>query len=304
MANTIEYAKIFQEELDKAFVPAAVTGWMDANAKNLKYRGGNEIKIPSIVMQGLGNYDRNGGGAPEGDITFAYETMTMTQDRGRGFTLDEMDVDETNFVLNMGAVMGEFQRTRVVPEIDAYRLSTAAKLAGADRTRALSPTASNILTEITKDILAVQEKVGYSAEIIVHISGDSYALLINNDKVARYLNVQEFTKGDIKMSVKAIDGNVLIPTSGALMKTKYKFNDGKTAGQEEGGFAPDDGAKNINWIVFARSCPIAVSRQDAVRVFDPNTYQKSRAWHADYRRYHDLWIPKHKLDGVFVNTAV
>lgn len=50
----------------------------------------------------------------------------MTQDRGRSFSFDENAVDETNFVLTAATVMGEFQRTKVIPEIDAYRYSTIA----------------------------------------------------------------------------------------------------------------------------------------------------------------------------------
>ena len=50
----------------------------------------------------------------------------MTQDRGRSFNLDAMDVNESNFIATAGNVMGEFQRTKVVPEIDAYRISKLA----------------------------------------------------------------------------------------------------------------------------------------------------------------------------------
>ena len=32
-----------------------------------------------------------------------------------------------------------------------------------------------------------------------------------------------------------------------------------------------------------------------IGIFDPETYQKARAWAWDYRRYHDLWITKEKV---------
>ena len=122
MPNSIEYATIFQQELDKAFVPASATGWMQQNARLAKYSGGNEIKIPNLVMDGLADYDRDAGYA-QGSVTLDYTTVTMSRDRGRGFNLDAMDVDESNFVATAAAVMGEFQRTQVVPEVDAYNLS-------------------------------------------------------------------------------------------------------------------------------------------------------------------------------------
>lgn len=127
MANTIQYATILQNSLDKQIIQEAVTGWMDANAGQVKYNGGKEVKIPQLSMDGLANYDRNAeSGYTKGSIKFEYKTYEMTQDRGRKFQLDAMDVDETSFVLQATTIMGEFQRTQVAPEIDAYRLSKLA----------------------------------------------------------------------------------------------------------------------------------------------------------------------------------
>lgn len=120
MSNTFEYVSIFQQELDKAAVATATSGWMELNDKLIKYNGGADVKIPSITMDGLADYDRQEG-YTDGAVNLKYETKTMTQDRGRRFTLDAMDVNESNFVATASSVMGEFQRTHVVPEIDAYR---------------------------------------------------------------------------------------------------------------------------------------------------------------------------------------
>ena len=87
------------------------------------------------------------------------------------------------------------------------------------------------------------------------------------------------------------------------MKTAYVFNDGKTTGQEKGGFKPDTAATGINWIIIARRAPIAVSKTDKIRIFEPNVNQKADAWKLDYRKFHDLWIPTNKLAGVWVNTG-
>ena len=123
--NTLATATLFQNKLDKVAIQEAVTGWMDANAGQVIYNGGAEVKIPKMSVQGLGDYDRDNG-YQQGGVTLEYETRKMTQDRGRKFQLDPMDVNENNFVTTAAAVMGEFQRMYVVPEIDAYRLSKIA----------------------------------------------------------------------------------------------------------------------------------------------------------------------------------
>ena len=96
--NTIETATIIQSELDKAAVEQATSGWMEVNEKLVKYTGGAEVKIPSLDMDGMADYDRTNGFV-QGSVNFQYETKKMTQDRGRSFSFDENDVDETNFVL-------------------------------------------------------------------------------------------------------------------------------------------------------------------------------------------------------------
>ena len=102
--NTLAAATIFQQQLDKIAVQDAVTGWMDANAGQVKYNGGAEVKIPKMSVQGMGDYDRDNG-YQQGSVTLEYETRKMTQDRGRKFQIDPMDVDESNFIPTAAAIM-------------------------------------------------------------------------------------------------------------------------------------------------------------------------------------------------------
>lgn len=53
MANTITYAKVFQKELDKQVLEGSTSGWMEENASQVIYNGGNEIKMPKMSLQGL-----------------------------------------------------------------------------------------------------------------------------------------------------------------------------------------------------------------------------------------------------------
>lgn len=96
MANTIQYADILQKELDQQMLAESTTSWMDANAGQVIYDGGATIKVPTISMDGLADYDRTTG-YPKGAVSLKYESYTMTQDRARSFTLDSMDVNESNF---------------------------------------------------------------------------------------------------------------------------------------------------------------------------------------------------------------
>ncbi|MCY9764786.1 hypothetical protein M5X06_28350 [Paenibacillus alvei] len=303
--NTLEYAKLFQTTLDEQMVAMSTSGWMESNSGQVKYSGGNEVKIPKITMDGLGDYDRDKGFA-QGSVSLTYGTYTMTQDRGRTFQLDAMDVDETNFVTSAATIMGEFQRTWVVPEIDAYRYSkiyATAKAKGKVNGAGYTPEASTIFDALTADITAIEDIVGENEEIVITMSALAAQKLDMADKIEKKLDVTDFAHGKVSRKVKSLDEKPIIRVPSARMKTAYIFNDGETSGQTGGGFTPATDAKQVNWIITVRRCPIAVSKTDKIRIFDPGTNQKADAWKLDYRKYHDLWIPDNKMDGVIVNVG-
>lgn len=302
--NTLEMAKIFQKELDKQMLVGATSGWMEANAVNVKYTGGDTVRMPEISTTGMAQYDRDNG-FNQGAVTLSYRDYKLTQDRGRTFHLDAMDVDESNFIASAGNVMGEFQRLQVIPEVDAYRYSRIAALAkgASHETASFTPDKDNILDALDNEITKIQDIVGESEGLVIIMSTPVRTVLNGAKNIQRYLDVTQFKAGEIDTKVRTYNEIPIIPVPSARMKTAYVFNDGKTAGQEKGGFKADTGAKSINWIILPRRVPIAISKTDKMRIFAPDVNQKADAWKLDYRKFHDLWIPNNKLASVWVNTG-
>lgn len=301
MANTLEYAKIFQPALDKQVIQEATTGWMELNSNLVKYNGGNEVKLPDIVMDGLGDYDR-ANGFVKGNVTLTWKTYSLTQDRGRTFSIDAMDVDETAFVVTAGTVMGEFQRVQVVPEIDAYRYSKLATLAiGAGQTRSIAITSTNVLTELLTDLAGMEDAIG-AKDVVITMSPITANLLAQNKEAMAMLNKAMLAKGALSVEVQALNDNPIVKAPSKLLKTAFEFKDGVTTGQEAGGFAAASGALDINWIISTKDAPIAISKTDKVRTFSPDVNQDADAWKIDYRKYHDLWVPASKLTSIYANT--
>lgn len=299
MPNVLEYSKIFQPSLDKQVVQESTTGWMETNANLVKYNGGNEVKLPNILMDGLADYDRTNGFVG-GDVTLEWKTYTLTQDRGRTFSIDAMDVDETNFVVTAGTVMGEFQRTMVVPEIDAYRYSKLATLAiGAKQTRSIAITPANIVDELLADLNGMEDIIG-AKEVVITMNPILAGQLAKAGK--DYISKAMLAKGALSVEVQSFNDNAIVKAPSKLLKTAFVFNDGTTAGQEAGGFVADADALDINWLISTKDAPIAISKTDKVRTFSPDTNQKADAWKVDYRKYHDLWVPASKLTSIYVNT--
>ena len=302
--NTFEYAKNFQQALDKQMLVGATSGWMEANASGVKYSGGDTVKMPEISIGGLAKDDRDTG-FNQGSVSLKYTDYKLTQDRGRTFQLDAMDVDETNFVAAAGTVMGEFQRLQVIPEVDAFRYSKIAALAktASHETASFTPDKTSILEKLDDEITKVQDIVGEGEPLVIIMSTPIRTILNNSQDITKYLDTADFKAGEITTKVKTYNEIPILSVPSARMKTAYVFNDGTTGGQEAGGFKPDTSAKGINWIILSRRAPIAISKTDKIRIFEPNVNQKADAWKLDYRKYHDLWIPTNKLAGVWVNTG-
>ena len=302
--NTLEMAKIFQQSLDKQMGIEATSGWMESNAQNVKYNGGDTVRMPRISTTGMAKYDRDNG-FNQGSVTLTYDDYKLTQDRGRTFQLDSMDVDESNFIASAGTVMGTFQRDQVVPEVDAYRYSRIAALAkGASRTTdGFTPSETNILAQLDKEITDLQDTIGESEPLLILMATPIRTVLNNVKNIERHLDVTQFNAGAIDTKVKTYNEIPIFSVPSLRMKTAYVFNDGKTTGQEAGGFKADTGAKSINWIIISRRAPIAISKTDKVRIFAPDVNQKADAWKLDYRKFHDLWIPRNKLAGVWANIG-
>lgn len=302
MANTIAYADVLQKGLDQQMLDEATTSWMDANAGQVIYDGGATIKVPTISTDGLADYDREDG-FPDGAVTLTYKNYTMTQDRARSFHLDDMDVNESNFLANATNVAAEFQRSHVIPEVDAYRYSKIAALAKENGRLfgGTTVTADNIYTLLLKDIAAVQDAVG-EVQLVITMSRLTAALMSESPKLTKMLDVLDFKRGMVQTKVKGLDGNPILAVPSARFKTEYVFKDAEAGG----GFEAATTAKNIMWEICPRTVPIGLCKTDKLRIFAPDVNQKADAWKIDYRKYHELLLMKNKMNSVLVriNEAV
>ncbi len=156
---------------------------------------------------------------------------------------------------------------------------------------------------LVDDIAFVRNLVGETEPLVCCISGTVKAQLEKLEIFRKTVDVTNFTQGSISTKVKTVNDVPLLAVPSARMKTSYVFADGKTEGEETGGFKAGTEAKDINWIIMPKKAPVAISRQDKMKIFDPQTYQKADAWFIGYRKYHELWILKNQLGNIRPNIA-
>lgn len=296
MANSIALAQKYLPMLDEVYKASAKAAILDATKIDIV--GGNTVKVFKTSMDGLGDYSRNDGFV-NGDVTGSWETMTLTKDRGRSFQIDRMDNEET-LDMAFGTLAGEFIRTKVVPEVDAY---TFAKMAGTTGVSAGTAADISVGTSDVPTFIEEAERQMNEDEVpvegrILFISETAYAAL--KAKVDRTtLNGD----GGIDRGIVTYDGMRIIRVPQNRFYTGITLKDGKTSGQEAGGFEQATGAYAINFLIVHPSAVCKVVKHVLPRIFTPDENQKADAWKFDYRLYHDMFVYENKVKGIYLHRG-
>lgn len=285
MANAIEVFKKTVPLLDEVYKLSSLTSVLDGNP-DLAREGANagELIIPMLSMQGLANYDRNDGYV-SGDVTMNNETVKCNFDRGRMFQIDHMDNAETAS-LAFGRLASEFIRTKVVPNVDAFRFATYAGKSGISAaTPADLATGAAVIEALRKatnkmdeDEVPYENRYLFIPPTLLGLVEDldttkSKAVLARFASVTRVPQTRFYTKID-------------------------QINTG------EGGYkkTPTDG-KNINFMVLHKDALIQYSKHIALKVVTPEQNQNADAWKFGYRNVGIADVYANKLAGVYLHAA-
>lgn len=288
--NTLIQAQNWTGELDKAFVQKAVTGFLADNALTAKFVGAKTVLIPNIDFAGLVNYDRDNG-FNRAALTVANEPFTMQMDRARSIQLDRMDEDETGVANLAGQVMGEFVRTKVVPECDAYVLSTLAGIADTN-SNTVTWNPATPYESLINAFHKVYGAAGYDEELVAFVSSDVMAKLETSAETSKSITISDFKQGGVNFKVKSINGVTLIPVAPDRMKTAYEFS------TTTGGYTPASDAKDIHFIVLPKKAASLVKKTEKMRVFTPDENIDADAYKFDYRIYYDVFVKQSKTGAI------
>ena len=297
MANTIALAQTYLPLLDEVYKASSRTAILDST--KVEIVNGNTVKVYKTSMDGLGDYSRNAG-YTNGDVTGTWETLTLSKDRGRSFQIDRMDNEET-IGMAFGTLAGEFIRTKVAPEIDAY---TFAKLAGTPGI--LTATAADIAIGTTDvpGLIDEAEREMNEAEVstegrILFIYETAYAGL--KAKVTR--SVQNDVKG-INREILTYNDMLIVRVPQNRFYTAITLYDGTTSGQKVGGYVGTaTTGKPINFMIVHPSAVTKCMKHVLPRIFTPEQNQTADAWKFDYRIYHDTFVFDNKVKGVYLHAG-
>ena len=294
--NSIALAQKYLPILDEIYKEGSKTSILDTAEYNVRWIGAKTVQLFNSASVGLANYSRNAG-YQVGDVTQAWENYVLSVDRGRSFSIDVMDNDET-LGMAFGSLMGEFERVHVIPEVDAYRLAKYAGLVktGA-KTSATDPAGSgvNIASQIDGGMAYMDELEVPHEGRICFISPKAYENLKAN--VTRYtLNLEK----DVNNNIEMYNDLRLVKVPQARFATVCTLN-APTTSAGAGGFTLS--GNNINFLIVDPRATMQVIKHLVPRVFSPEVNQEADAWKFDYRVYHDCFVQAQKLDGLYLGLG-
>lgn len=285
--------------LDEVYKASSKTSILDTANERVRFIGSDTVNLYTMSLDGLGNYSRNAGFVT-GSVTGGWEPYKLTQDRGRSFMVDVMDNDET-MGMAFGTLAGEFIRTQVTPEIDAYRF---AKYAGTSGISSGTPADITVGTTDVPSLIQEAETIMGDDEVpeegrILFISETAYAGL--KDKITRY--VQNGERG-IETAIDYYDGMRVIKVPKGRFNTGITLNDGLSADETKGGFTvPASTSYPINFMIIHPSAVVQIAKHVVPRIFSPQVNQSADAWKFDYRIYHDAFVENNKVAGIYLHRA-
>lgn len=286
MANIIALFKKYIALLDDVYKQASKTAVLDGDSALVQAGANtNEIIVPKLSMDGLADYSRNDGYI-KGDVELTMETVKFNYDRGRKFSVDAMDNEETAG-LAFGKLSSEFIRTRVVPEMDAFRFATYSAVEGISKASGALADGNAVLAAL----VAAQSKMDDD-----EVPEENRILFITPTHY-NAVNAVDTTKS--KAVLNSFAQVIKVPQS--RFYTAIDLKDGSTAGEEIGGFVKADTAKDINFMIIHKPALLQYPKHTVNKVISPEANQESDGWLFFYRAYGLADVYENKTAGIYLH---
>lgn len=318
--NSIElFKKNAPELLDKVYKAASTTSDFDIDGALVKAgANANEIIVPKLEMDGLGDYDRNSGYL-DGDVTLTNETVKFNYERGRKLKTDTIDNEETGGVI-MANMSSEFLRTKVVPEVDAVRYATYSSLenitdvapdgieykTGEEVLTALQ----NVMTQLDNDEVPEEGRYLRIDPTLLSMA-EFVSRTTNNDILKKFTQVKKvpqsrfLTKIELKSGkdtdgeriggyTKVADKYELTSDSSVVSGKTYYTKSGdkyvKVEAPATGSISTyyelkEKGSRNINFMVIHKPAMLQYTKHAKMKIFTPDSDDSGDFYRMLYRIY-------------------
>jgi len=257
----LEYVTKFHDRIRSLYGHELISDELFHSNEDIQIIGAKTIKIPRLSVSGYKDHTR-GGSYNAGNYSNDYEMKQLDHDRDIEFTIDPMDVDETNTVVSIGNVQARFERKQAIPELDCYTFSkvySEASRVGA-KIKTTPITAANVLDDFDENCEAFENAGVPLSRCILYCTSTYKKALKNAEGVQRTLEVSGGPKG-IDRRIHTLDdvGKIkVVPLE--RFKTAYDFTEGYKA---------DATGKQINYILIDPEAQVSRVKYSYINTYTP-----------------------------------
>jgi hypothetical protein len=281
MANSFENAVKYLPVVDGVFKKESRSAILDTPAL-FDGVGIDSAKVLKIDTQGLATY---AGAYVAGDVTSTWETITLPYKRNRQLNIDAIANNE-NFDYLLGGVLGEFTRTKVVPEIDAIRFSTYATSAGTKVEETL--TATNAYSAVFSALGGIENSEANIQNSVLFISASLFPAFAQITTAGNIVGVDAIKEKFGLVDVRFVPQN--------------RFNDAiSLVAGGAGGYTVT--GNDVNYMVIDKSAVCQVIKLENQKLITPEQNQSAYGYSYDYLVYHTAKAFENKVSGIYVSTV-
>ena len=334
MANTIALAKKYVPLLDEVYKLAALTGDLESDTELARAGANtNEIIVPKISMDGLADYRRNSGYV-SGDVSLTWETVRFNYERGRKFSVDDMDDEESQNVA-FGKLAGEFIRTKVAPELDAFRFATYCGISGISTVEAAAlSTGADVIAALRAAVNTMDEDEVPQDQRYLYITPTLHNKVkdLDTDKsrdaLAGFARIIDVPQSRFYTAIKLKDGTTSGETGGGYAKASVEYAltsdtsvvTGKTyytlSGSTYSSVASPSDANlstyyertaeagvNINFLAIHKPAVLQFTKHAVPKIINPDANPNGDAWIYGYRTYGLADVYENKVAGIYLHKS-
>ena len=317
--------KFLPSALDKYFMADSKTVLLEQGTKfvDVNFNETGYVKIASMLLDGLSDYYSTqsdfaaAGGSADyaayagnvtagardgfaiGGVTLEWEIFRLQYKRGRQFRIDYIEDEETASVV-IGNLVEEFNRLKVIPEVDATRFSIIADAASASlgNLKQESLAASDVISKFNAAFEWLEEHEVPMEEQLIYVSPTVMTLIRNSTELTKFL-----TQGDYR-SPAGIDFTVEKYAERPIVcvPSNRFFTNVLTT---QNGYRPQSGSKLINYMVVSKKAVVPIRKLEYSKIYGPEMSGLAgfHGYLMNYLIYHGVVIPKNKVVGCYISTS-
>ena len=316
--------KYLPQAVDKYFAAESKTAVLEQGSKfiDVNFNEAGYVKIASFLMDGLSDYYKTQGSvAPSnpadyaayagnvnagqrdgfeiGGVSVKWEIFRLQYNRGKQFRIDYIENEETAGI-TIGNSIEEFNRVKVIPEVDATRFSIIADTTSVSLGNMVSETvaANQIISKFNSAFEWLTENEVPEEEQIIFVSPSVMTLIRNSTELTKFLTQGDYRAASgIDFTVEKYGCRPIIEVPSNRFFTNVLVTNN--------GYRPQTSSKVINFMVVSAKAVIPIRKLEWNKIYgsELSGIAGFHGYIINYLIHHGVVIPENKITGVYISVS-